>query len=175
MSNTTNLQFPLLAAAQAQKHVTVNEGLQKLDVLCQLAVVSRGLNAAPGSPADGARYLVGAAPTGAWSGQAAKIAAWQDGAWTFLTPREGWIVWIGAEDRLLVHDGTAWRENLGDLQAGVVTATRLTAGAGNYLVLDSVKSTAGDPAGAEGMLVINTADNAIRLYAEGAWRTLASW
>jgi hypothetical protein len=138
-------------------------------------VVSRGLNAAPGSPADGERYLVGPSPAGAWSGQAGKVAAWQDGAWTFLSPREGWIAWIGAEDRLVFHDGTAWRENAGDLQVSALTAVRLTAGVGNYLVLDSIKSTAGDPSGQEGMLVINTNDNAVRLYADGAWRTLASW
>jgi hypothetical protein len=33
MSNTTNLALPLLAAAQSQKHVTVNESLDMIDDL----------------------------------------------------------------------------------------------------------------------------------------------
>lgn len=39
----------------------------------------------------------------------------------------------------------------------------------------SIKATTGDPTGAEGLLTINTYDNAIKIYADGAWRTLASW
>lgn len=174
MSNSTNLQMPLLQAAQAQKHVTVNEGLQKLDLLVQLSVLDRSLATPPGAPADGARYVVAAAPTGAWSGQAGKIAAWQDGAWTFLTPREGWIAWVANEDRLIFNDGSTWIESIGSLSAAILTAQKFK-GAGGYVVLDSAKSTAGDPAGQEGMLVINTQDNLLRIYADGAWRTLASW
>ena len=63
----------------------------------------------PASPADGDRYIVAADPTGAWAGQAGKIAAYQDGAWEFYTPREGWLAWVADEDLLYVHDGTAGR------------------------------------------------------------------
>jgi hypothetical protein len=175
MSSSTNLGLPLLLAAQAQKHVTVNESVQKLDLLVQLSALDRDLSAPPGSPADGARHIVAASPTGAWAGQAGKIAAWQDGAWTFLTPREGWLAWIAGENRFLVYDGAAWSSNIGDVTAGTLTANRVTAGAGAFLVLDSIKATTGDPVGQEGMLAINTADNAVRLFADGAWRTLASW
>jgi hypothetical protein len=175
MSNSTNLILPLLSAAQAQKHVTVNETVQKLDLLVQMAVSDRTLSVPPGSPADGARYIVAAAPSGAWSGQAGKIAAWQDGAWVFLSPREGWIAWIANENRLVFHDGSAWIESAGDLQLATLTAAKVKPPAGGYLVLDTLKATDGNPTGQEGMLVINTADNAVRLYADGAWRTLASW
>ena len=175
MSNSTNLVLPLLSAAQAQKHVTVNEALQKLDLMVQLAVIDRTLSAPPGSPADGARYVVAASPTGAWSGQGGKVAAWQDGAWSFLTPREGWTAWVNAENRLIFYDGAAWIENAGDLELGVLTVAKVKQASGAYLILESVKSTAGNPTGQEGMLVINTLDNAVRIYADGAWRTLASW
>lgn len=40
MSDSTKLQLPYLAAAQSQKHVTVNESLRKLDAVVQLTVVS---------------------------------------------------------------------------------------------------------------------------------------
>jgi hypothetical protein len=40
MSNTSNLVLPYLAVGQAQKHVTVDESLRRLDALVQLSVVS---------------------------------------------------------------------------------------------------------------------------------------
>lgn len=175
MSNSTNLILPLLSAAQAQKHVTVNEAIQKLDLMVQLAIIDRSLSAPPGSPVDGARYIVAASPSGAWSGQAGKIAAWQDGAWVFLSPREGWVAWVSSENRLVFHDGAAWIDNAGDLQVNALTATKVRPPTGAQLVLESLKTTSGDPAGQEGMLVINTVDNVVRLYADGGWRTLASW
>jgi len=56
MTDTTpNLALPELIAAQAQKHVTVNEALRALDALVQLAVLDRDLTAPPGSPAEGQR------------------------------------------------------------------------------------------------------------------------
>lgn len=66
MSDTsTNLLLPFLAAAQAQKHVTVNEALLKLDALVQLAVVSATTSAEPGSPSDGQVYILPAGKTNA--------------------------------------------------------------------------------------------------------------
>jgi hypothetical protein len=106
--NTTNLMLPFLMAAQAQKHVTHNEALQALDAIVMLSVLDRDLTAPPGSPADGDRYLVASSPTGDWSGQDRKIAAYQDGAWAFYTAKEGWLCWIADEDLLLCCDGPAW-------------------------------------------------------------------
>lgn len=103
-----NLKLPYLMAAQAQKHVTHNEAIRMLDAFVQLSVKDRALAAPPGSPVDGHRYIVAASPTGAWAGQALKIAAWQDGAWEFFTPSEGWLAWIENEDSLFAWDGAAW-------------------------------------------------------------------
>lgn len=41
-------------------------------------------------------------------------------------------------------------------------------GSGVNLIL-MVKATTGDPTGAEGLLVFNTADNTLRLFASGTW------
>lgn len=108
MSNSPNLAMPFLEAAQAQKHVTHNEALAVLDAVVMLAVASRDLSAPPTSPADGARYLVASGASGAWADQDGKIAAWQDGAWRFLSPREGWLAWIADEAALLAFDGASW-------------------------------------------------------------------
>jgi len=108
MANSTNLALPYLEAAQAQKHVTHNEALRALDTVVMLAVLDRDLVAPPSVPSDGDRYLIASSATGAWAGQDGRIAAWQDGAWTFHAVREGWRVWIADEGILLVFDGTSW-------------------------------------------------------------------
>jgi hypothetical protein len=108
MDTSPNLQLAFLMAAQSQKHVTYNEAMRALDALVQQSVLDKDLATPPSSPADGVRYIVAASPTGAWAGQAGKLAAWQDGAWAFYTPREGWLTWVADEDVLYVYDGTDW-------------------------------------------------------------------
>src|SRR6185312_17316238 len=80
MSDTTpRVALPLLAAAQAQKHVTHNEALIELDALIAARILDRDLNTPPSSPADGDTYLVKATGTGAWTGQDGKLAYAIDG------------------------------------------------------------------------------------------------
>jgi hypothetical protein len=108
MDATSNLSLPFIVAAQAQKHVTHNEALRALDAVVQLAVLDRDLAAPPVSPAEGARYIVAESPTGAWAGHAGAIAAFQDGAWAFYAPQEGWRAWVADEARLYAWTGGAW-------------------------------------------------------------------
>jgi hypothetical protein len=108
MAATTQLNLPYIEAAQAQKHVTHNDALRILDALVMLAALDRDLASPPSSPADGDRYLVASGASGAWTGKDGKIAAWQDGAWAFFAPQEGWHLWVADEDILLVFDGASW-------------------------------------------------------------------
>lgn len=73
----------------------------------QIAVEARDGVTPPTDPQEGARYLLGAAPVGEWAGQGGgRLAAWQDGAWAFFVPMEGWVAWSRADETLLVfHDG----------------------------------------------------------------------
>ena len=105
---TPNLALPLLAAAQAQKHVTVNEALARLDGLVQLVVRDRGLASPPVSPSEGERYIVAAGATGAWAGWDGDVALFTGGAWVRMPPREGWRVRVEDEGVLLVRVGGAW-------------------------------------------------------------------
>lgn len=115
MADTPNLVLPYLAANQSQKHVTVNEALRRLDALVQVTVQSAALAAPPGSPVEGQRWIVAVAATGAWAGQSGKIAAWQDGAWVFYAPLDGWTAVDVSTDTLLVFNaGTG-------LWAGLIT------------------------------------------------------
>ena len=108
MDETPNMKLPYIMAAQAQKHVTHNEAIRMLDAVVQLSVLDRGLITPPVSPADGERYIVAVAATGAWAGKDNQVAAWQDNAWIFYTPLEGWLCWVGDEDKLVNWDGSGW-------------------------------------------------------------------
>ncbi|WP_276518055.1 DUF2793 domain-containing protein [Methylobacterium organophilum] len=109
MAETENLRLPLLAAGQAQKHVTHNEALADLDALVQLACLDKDLAAPPAVPNEGDRYLVLAAnPTGAWSGLSGQVAAFRDGVWTGYAPRPGWCAFLLDEGALYAFTGSAW-------------------------------------------------------------------
>jgi len=73
-----------------------------------LSVKDRDLATPPGSPADGDTYIVGPSPTGAWDGQAGKVAVWSGTEWVFGTPRVGWVAYIEDEEVLSVYKATGW-------------------------------------------------------------------
>lgn len=108
MSNSFHLGFPFLEAAQAQKHVTVNEALRRLDALLHLSIAARDLAAPPEEAEEGARYIVGAEAEGAWTGHEGELAALIDGAWVFFAPAAGWQAFDEAAGIMLVHDGAGW-------------------------------------------------------------------
>ena len=66
---TPNLGLPFILHGQAQKEVTHNEALIRLDALVHGSVRSRTLTTPPGSPANGERWIVPSGATGAWAGQ----------------------------------------------------------------------------------------------------------
>ena len=103
---STNLNLPFLQAAQAQKHVTHNAALERLDVVVHLVLQSFAETTPPPSPAEGQVWAIGAAPVDGWAGHAGALAAWSNNGWLFVTPRAGWCAARGAE--LRIWDGTAW-------------------------------------------------------------------
>ena len=99
---------PLLAAAQAQKHVTHNEARYQLDALLCARFIDRDLSAPPSSPADGDTYLVKSTGTGAWAGQDGKIAYCADGNWRFYAPFAGLVAYVSDEAAIIVYDAGSW-------------------------------------------------------------------
>lgn len=112
---TARLGLPTIAPSQAQKHVTHNEALQLLDGITQLVLNGVGSETPPAVPALGEIHALGAAPTGVWAGQAGLLAQWVDPAWHFLTPQEGWRAWDATAARLLAYQGGAWAAATPDL------------------------------------------------------------
>jgi len=117
MTSTAQLELPLLQPSQAQKHVTVNEALARLDAMAALVLVSRGLSTPPEGAGEGEAYGVPAAAGGAWAGQGGRIALRANGGWVFLPPRRGWRAWIADEGAQAIHDGTTWRSGAVALSA----------------------------------------------------------
>jgi hypothetical protein len=107
---TPRLGLPYMVAAQAQKHIPINESLARLDGLVQLAVESRVVAAQPAGPVAGGVWILPAGATGAvWAGQPAGVMLRFDaGAWETLTPAEGVLAWVKDENQVVAHDGVAW-------------------------------------------------------------------
>lgn len=144
MSTSFHLGLPFLEAAQAQKHVTVNEALRRLDALLHLSVAARDLTAPPEAAGEGARYIVGAEAEGAWAGHEGKLAALIDGAWTFFAPRAGWQAFDEATGAMLVHGGAGWSPAGGSGHTGASgAATALTLIEGEHeLTAGAISETA---------------------------------
>lgn len=188
------LSLPYLLPSQAQKHVTHNEALARLDVAVQLAVLDRDLTTPPVSPVAGDRYLVAAGATADWAGHDGEIALYDQGAWVFHAPVAGWRALVLDEGIELRFDGSLWAaaplsgETLG-LNATADATNRLTvaaeatllthAGAGHQIKVN--KSTATDTAslmfqtGWSGRAEMGTTggdDFAIKVSADGSsWTT----
>lgn len=127
MSDTFHLGLPFLEAAQAQKHVTVNEALRRIDALLHLSVVSRLTGPLPEEPAEGARYIT----------EEGEVAAFVDGAWITFAPKAGWRAWNEATGAMLIHDGYGWTvpSGVGPALLGASGAeTRLTIVEGEHEV-----------------------------------------
>ena len=109
MSDTEQLNLPLLSASQAQKHVTVNEALTRLDGMVQLRLQSITDTIPPAIFNDGDCYGVPAASTGAWAGQDGSVAIAVNGGWDFITPRVGFQAYVIDAAAVAIFDGADWR------------------------------------------------------------------
>lgn len=120
------LALPLLQPGQAQKEQNHNEALARLDLAFQRA------------PGEGQCWIVGATPTGDWSGRAGTLAGWTAGGWRYIAPVEGMVAWSLADRLLLRFDAGQWR-------AGEARATRLIVD--GEQVVGAQRAAVPDPAG----------------------------
>lgn len=67
------------------------------------------------SPTVGLYYIVGASPTGAWSGKAGKVATWYNSAWEFIDAYEGGSVFNRALGYPLYYKSGAWGGGAGSI------------------------------------------------------------
>ena len=113
----TTKKLALTETANGQaNYLSVNEALQKLDQIVQAGAVDKDLATPPGSPADGALYIVASGNWGTASSKAKQLAYWLDsaGAWGFIVPLTGWRVTVLDEldgngvPKAYAYNGTDW-------------------------------------------------------------------
>ncbi|MCD6035210.1 MAG: hypothetical protein K0R63_951 [Rickettsiales bacterium] len=108
MTTTNHLNISHIRQNQAQKEVTLNEGLNRIDAILNTGAIDKGTNTPPVSPSAGDVYILGSSPTGDWSGEGGHIAYYLNSTWEFITPNEGMTLWVNDEDVLYSFDGSAW-------------------------------------------------------------------
>jgi hypothetical protein len=174
---STNLQLPFILNAQAQKHVTHNEAITNLDILTQLSIDDKDLATPPSTPQEGSAYIIASTATDVWTDKENQIAAWQDGAWWFYEPTEGWVAWLKDEVQQYVFDGSNWQAiassgggstNLNPADGDMI-GINATADTVNRLSLNSA-ATLFNHDGSDHQLKINknlSADNASVLFQTG--------
>lgn len=106
---TARLTLPLLVAGQAQKEITHNEALALIDALLFPVAESAGQNSPPVAPVPGQCWLVGAAPTGQWTGHAHALALWTNAGWRFAMLSQGSRVAVGSARTLWNRGPTGWQ------------------------------------------------------------------
>ena len=126
MHSTTQLGLPLVMPAQAQKHVTVNEGFVRLDAAVQMRFTRSTLLSPPSAAAEGQCFLIPEGATGEWIGATGQIAARSNGGWVYLTPSAGWTGWDMETATRLLFDGSDWSQEPEAVSSGgAKTLTRI--------------------------------------------------
>jgi len=82
------LALPYLFAGQAQKEVTVNEALARIDALLSPGVEGESASP-PTAPAEGECWIVGPDADGSWEGREGQLALYTAGTWLFAFPQPG--------------------------------------------------------------------------------------
>ena len=129
---SSRLSLPYIQPSQAQSTSRITRRSACSTVPAQWSVISRTVISPPASPPATARYIVPGGASGAWAGQSGRVAAWQEGGWTFQAPRAGWIAWV--EDQATLVGMTAGAGPISPLDgslAGAVDAVGINAAAAN--------------------------------------------
>lgn len=105
---TQHHALPLLAPAQAQKHVTVNEGLVEIDRRIQIVLRSVTQTDPPVTPMIGDRFGVPDNATGEWATAPGSIAEWEDGRWILTEALNGWTAFVADTSNMMVFADGGW-------------------------------------------------------------------
>lgn len=112
MARTTQLALPLVMPSQAQKHVTVNEALLRLDAIVNLKITASDVASPPNAADEGTSFIVPSGADGAWAGRAGHVAVRSNGGWLFLVPKVGWLAWDEPSGQRIYYDGVDWVGNV---------------------------------------------------------------
>lgn len=107
--NTGRHQLPLLAVSQAQKEITHNEALVRIDALLHPVVEDQRATPPALTNADiGKCWLISSAATGEWAAKTGQIACWIGGGWRYFSPVDAMRIRMKSEETDLIWLGDAW-------------------------------------------------------------------
>ncbi|MGQ3675631.1 DUF2793 domain-containing protein [Xanthobacter sp. TB0139] len=124
---SARLGLPYLAASQAQKHVTHNEALRRLDALVHLSLESITTQAPPGAPAEGQCWFVPEGAAGAFAGHEGQLACWEAGVFDFLDLPDGAQAFIRDEWRIAMFARGGWGSPLASTPGRAAIEARVVA------------------------------------------------
>jgi hypothetical protein len=120
---TPRYLLPNLFVAQAQKEITHNEALTRIDALLHPVVEGSATNPPALTAADAGKcWLVGAGASGAWAGKSDHIACWIGAGWRYISPREGLSIFYLPHQAYARFTASQWRfaAQIGDPAGGAV-------------------------------------------------------
>jgi hypothetical protein len=126
MTQSARFRAPFIQAAQVDKSTTHNEALAVLDIAASAAVDGFLVDMPPVTPSIGDCYILGASPTGAWSGHAFALAGYTAGGWRFIAAIDGLSAFDKTSGQSAVFTEGAW-------ELGHVRAAKVSIG-GNQIV-----------------------------------------
>lgn len=109
MTTTPRLGVRLMASNDIQKEVVFNEAAVVFDAMVARSAINRQNNP-PSSPAAGVTYIVGTAPTGAWSGYANRIALYFNG-WRMFEPLQKMKFFNETTSTFWTYSGSGWTQD----------------------------------------------------------------
>lgn len=141
MANTPHLGLTLLEQAQAQKELTLNAALYRVEALLNTSVLDKDLASPPASPTEGDVYIVAASATGGWSGHEGEIAYFEQ-IWRFIQPNNGLMLWVADESKFYQFDGADWGETSTSASTldALSNVTLVSPADGEALVYDAVNN-----------------------------------
>lgn len=106
----TDIVFPISAQANVSVSITASALVPLHRHLRPffLSVESASQAAPPANPGPGASYVVAAAPTGAWVGQAGALAQWSGADWLFTPPPIGHVIHAIDTGVYMRREASAW-------------------------------------------------------------------
>jgi hypothetical protein len=107
-STAPRFALPLLFAGQSQKEMTFNEAILLVDFLLQ-PVIEGTTSTVPSAPTPGQCWIINSSASGIFAGKANQIAAWGEGGWRYIAPKEGMRVYDRAQTGHRIYRGGAWR------------------------------------------------------------------
>jgi hypothetical protein len=124
VENTTSRHLlPFLTVAQAQKEITHNEALIRIDALLHPVVEDEIATPPVLLAADAGKcWLIAEPATGIWQGKANQIACWTGGSWRYVPPVQSMTVRNNASSTDVVWVNGQWisAPTIADPQSGAV-------------------------------------------------------